>query len=82
MQSVNGAQFLNITFLSVLFASGSAAAVLLTDIFPLANRYGSLHSHKLDLSIDVLKLICLLAEYVPLDSSFISTLLFVLNLDG
>ena len=29
MQLVNGAQFLNITFLLVLFASASAAAVLL-----------------------------------------------------
>ena len=30
MQLINGAQFLNITFLLVLFASASAAAVLLT----------------------------------------------------
>ena len=52
MQQVNGAQFLNITFLSVLFASASATAVLLTDIFFLTS---------------------LLTEYVPLDSSFIST---------
>ena len=82
MQSVDGAQFLNITFLLVLFASASAAAVLLTDTFPLASIYASLQSHKLDLSIDALKLICLLTEYVPLDSSFISTQFFVLNLDG
>ena len=33
MQSVNGEQFLNITFLLVLFASSAAPAVLLTDIF-------------------------------------------------
>ena len=82
MQSVNGAQLLNITFLLVLSASTSAATVLLTDIFPLATIYESLKSHKLDLSIDVLKLICLLAEYVRLDSLFISTQFFVLNLDG
>ena len=58
MQSVNGAQFLNITFLLVLFASTLAAAVLLTDIFPLTSVYASLQSHKLDLNVDVLNLIC------------------------
>ena len=42
MQSVNGAQFLNITLLSVLFASASASSVLLTDIFPLTIKYASL----------------------------------------
>ena len=35
MQLVYGAQFLNITFSLVLFASASAAAVLLTVIIPL-----------------------------------------------
>ena len=39
MQLVNGAQFLNITFLLVSFA---AAAVLLTVIFPLTSIYVSL----------------------------------------
>ena len=34
MQLVNGAQFLNTTFLLVLFASASATAVLLTVIVP------------------------------------------------
>ena len=58
MQSVNGAQFLNITFLLALFASTLAAAVLLTDIFPLTSIYASLQSHKLDLNVDVLNLIC------------------------
>ena len=33
MQLVNGAQFLNITFLLLLFATAPAAAVLLTAIF-------------------------------------------------
>ena len=42
MQLVNGAQFLNITFLFVLFASASAAAVLLTVAFPLTRIYASL----------------------------------------
>ena len=41
MQLVNGAQFLNITFLLVLFAA-AALAVLLTVIFPLASIYASL----------------------------------------
>ena len=35
MQLVNGAQFLNTTFLLVLFAAAPSAAVLLTVIVPL-----------------------------------------------
>ena len=73
MQLVNGAQFLNITFLVTLFAAAPASSVLLTHIFPLASIYASLQSHKLDLSITVLILIRLLGEYAPLMSSFIST---------
>ena len=42
MQLVNGAQFLIITFLLVLFAVAPSAAVLLTDIFPLTSIYASL----------------------------------------
>ena len=42
MQSVNGAEILNITFLLVLFGSAAAAAVLLTDIFPLKSLYALL----------------------------------------
>ena len=42
MEIVNGAQFLNITFLLVLFASASAAAVLLTAIVHLTRMYASL----------------------------------------
>ena len=34
MQLVNGAQFLNITFLLMLFAAAPSAAVLLTVIVP------------------------------------------------
>ena len=41
-QLVNGAQFLNITFLLVFFASESAAAVLLTAIVHLTRMYASL----------------------------------------
>ena len=58
MQSVNGAQFLNIAFLFVLLAAAPSAAVLLTVIFPLTSIYASpLLSRKLYLSTDVLKLI-------------------------
>ena len=42
MQLVNGSQFLNITFLLVLFASASVAAVLLTATVPLTKIYASL----------------------------------------
>ena len=42
MQLANGAQFLNITFLLVLFASASAAAVSLTVIVLLTRIYASL----------------------------------------
>ena len=79
---VNGAQFSNITFLLVLIASASAVAVLLTDIFPLKGIYTLLQSQKLDISFDVLKLIYLLTQYVPLDSSLISIQFFVLKLGG
>ena len=42
MQLLNGAQFLNITFLLLLFVSALAAAVLLSAIFPLTSIYASL----------------------------------------
>ena len=42
MQLVNGAQFLNITFVSVLFPSEPAAAVFLMAIVPLIRIYASL----------------------------------------
>ena len=42
MQLVNGAHVLNITFLLVLFASASSAAVLLTVIVPVTRIYASL----------------------------------------
>ena len=83
MQLVHGAQFLNITFLLLLFAAAPpAAAASLTVIFPLASIYESLWSQKLHFSIDILNFIFLLGEYVPSDSSFISTQFLVLNLDG
>ena len=42
MQLMNGVQSLNMTFLLELFASASAAAVLLTVIIPLTRIYASL----------------------------------------
>ena len=42
LQSVDGAQFLNTTFLLTLFAPAPGAAVLLTIIFPLASMYAQL----------------------------------------
>ena len=41
-QLVNGAQFLNITFLLVLFTAAPSAAVLLAYIFPLTRSYALL----------------------------------------
>ena len=57
MYLVNEAQFLNITFLLVLFASASTSAVLLTVIVLFTRIYASLESHKLDFNIVVLNLI-------------------------
>ena len=42
IQLVNGAQLLNITFLSLLFTAAPAVAVLLTLIVPLTRIYASL----------------------------------------
>ena len=71
MQLVNGAQFFFFFFLLVLFAAGAPTAVLLTVIFSLTCI--STIINKLDLNNDALNLICLLGEYVPFASSFIST---------
>ena len=57
IQLVNGAQFLNITFLLILFAATPAAAVLVTLIVPLTRIDASLQSHKLDFNTVVLNLI-------------------------
>ena len=97
MQSVNGAQFLNITSLflsSACFAANNCATVLVASGFGsgpaspaivivlLTSIYASLESYKLDFNIVVLNLISLLILYIPLDSSFISMQFLVLNLDG
>ena len=67
MQEVNATLFLNakdLFFLSLLLL---ATSVALTVVFPLIIIYASLKSHKSDLSIDVLNLICLLVLYVSPD---------------
>ena len=64
LQLVNGAQFLNTTFLSLLveFTAGGTGAI---DIVPLTSMYKLLQSHKLDCNLVVLNLIWLLVSYIP-----------------
>ena len=81
MQSVNGPQFLNITFLIVSFTAAPAVYVFGTVMVPLTSMYASLQSHKCDRIIDVLNLVLLLS-YILFDSSFISTQFLAINLDG
>ena len=83
MHLVHEAQFLNVTPLSLSFSCLAAASSLcpVMVFVPLTSMYESAQSHKLDFSIEVLIWILLLV-YVPLDSSFISTYFFVLNLNG
>ena len=56
MQSVNGAQFLNITFLFLLLET-AAVPVFGTAAVPLTSIYASQYSYQLDLNIEVLNLI-------------------------
>ena len=84
MQSVNDAQFLNITPLFVSsnrFAVSFAPAPVIV-IIPPTSMYTSLKSHKLHLNIEVLNSVWLLVLYVPREPSFISTQFFALNLVG
>ena len=57
MQLINGAQFLNVTYLFLLFAAAPCAAEFETCMVPLTCIYASLDSHKFDLIIEVLNLI-------------------------
>ena len=82
MQLVNGAQFLNIILLLVLFAAAPTADVSSTVIVHLTSMCASVLLHKLDFRIIVLNFIGFLALYVSPESSFISIQFFVLNLDG
>ena len=60
MQLTNGTLFLNAKGLFFLLLSPSPSTV----ISPFTTIYASLKSHKSDLSIDVLNLICLLGLYL------------------
>ena len=79
MQSVKGAQIINITFLLILFTAPPTAAVKGTGIVPLASMYESLRKFY-ESFMEVFNLMLLLS-YLPFDSSFTSTQFLVLNLD-
>ena len=64
MQGMNGALFLNAKGLFFLSLILLAPSVALTVIFSLTTIYASLKSHKSDLRIDALNLICLLVLHV------------------
>ena len=64
MQEINGALFFKIT---CLFISSLSLPSALTVTIPLTKIYASLKSHRYDLNIDVLNLICLLVLYVSPD---------------
>ena len=77
IQSVNGAQFLNIT---PLFLSSNR---FLHYLVCSSNCYSSTYKYvKVNLKIKALNLIWVMVLYVPSDSAFISTHFFVLNLVG
>ena len=44
MQSVNGEQFSNFTFLLSLFPTAATPAMFATDIIPLTSKYASLYN--------------------------------------
>ena len=71
---------MNIAWL--LFLSACNDDGIATVMVPLASMYASLKSRKLVFNTEVLNLIWPLVLYVPRASSFISTQLFVLKLDG
>ena len=75
-------QQMDITFLFLLFLLACSAAVFATLIVPFTIMYAWLQSYKLDFNIVGLNLIWLPVPFVPCSSLFISTQLFVLNLDG
>ena len=53
MQSVNGTDYSNITFLLPLFATVAVAVVFETDIVPLTSMHAWLQAYKLDFNIVV-----------------------------
>ena len=77
MDNLNGALFLKIFFLFLVFISLSPSIVILT----FTKIYASLYSYKSDLNIEILNLTILLTEYFPLDKSFTSIHAFVTNFE-
>ena len=79
MQEINGALFFKTRYFYILSLFNAPATVTT----PLTTMYVSLKSHKADLSIDVLNLICLFELYlfsaVP-DGSYTSIHFLVINL--
>ena len=63
-QSVNGAQFLSTTSLSLLFGSAAGGGTGAIVIVPLASICTSLKSYNIDHKIEVLNLIWLLVLYL------------------
>ena len=66
-------------FINIIWCSSFAGVIV---IVPLTTIYASISSHRRDLNIEVLNLICLYSFNVPRGSSLISTKHFLLNLDG
>ena len=81
MQSVRRVQFSNIYLFFVLFSAAPAAAAFGTGRVPIKSFYESRKSHTFDLIMDICNMMLLLS-YLRFDSSFFSTQLFVLKLDG
>ena len=63
MQLINGVLFLNPNNLFLMSIKPLSSAFVRVTV-PLTTRYASQKSHKSDLSIDVLNLICLLGFYL------------------
>ena len=70
MQSVSVAQFLNITFLLILFGASAVPLFGIVKV-PVTRMYSLLYSYKLDLVIKFLNLMSLLVLYAPHDSPFV-----------
>ena len=78
MHYLNGAKFLNITFLFILFGLASAISAFATVIVPFASMYESLNL-LLALKTVVLNLI-LIVLHLSFDQSVISTQFLILSL--
>ena len=82
MQSVNAAELLNNSSLSLSFGFTAGDGTGGIDIVLLKSIFASLKSHKLNFNIAVFHLIWISVLHVSREPSFISTQFFALNLDG